>query len=190
MITHYKTLLRTRSLSESTRAALTDTVFAHARRNKYGYPDSIRWQELFDDLNRKGLLSKPGTLTAVIFIESWETYGTVLLPDGTPAGMYLVWYNGDLQAIHVFEIPERKYRGELERHLPVGTLLLQEDTVIPMHNADGSTSPAVLESVRRDPQSGLLLVKTRWTDSGTNEEFARDLPVADIYQILLAISPR
>ncbi len=185
MKTIYTTLLRApRDSNTDGTPSLEDIVFAHADKNYYGYPTNIRWQELFEDLKTRGRWKKPGKNNGRITIEAYESFGEVLLCDGTPAGLYLTWYHDTLQAVELFEIPENNYRDTLDKYVPLGTLTIPDGITMPMRNKDGTTTQVDLISIRRDTESGLLLVKTRWTDVETFEDFAHDLPVADIYQIL------
>lgn len=171
--------------------SLKDIVFAHADRNDYGNPTNIRWQELYEDLLKRGRWKKPPKGGECVTIDELDNFGEVLLKDGTPAGLCLSWYDEVLEGAYLFDIPEHRYREALEERLPIGTLLLPEGTSVRMKNADGEqTAVGVVElvSISREPDTGLLLVKTRWPGA-VIEEYAQDLHVADIYQILCAINP-
>lgn len=183
------TILLCASAYDTGTPTLRDIVDAHSRKNEYGYPVDIRWQDLLDDLFRRGRLRKPAKNNTCLPLESFESYGEVLLCDGTPAGLFLVWDGDTLAEADIFAIPEHLYRDDLEERLPLGTLILPEGTTVRMRNADGKTTPVELLSLRRDPDSRLLTVKTRWAYKNIIEEFARDLHVADIYQILQTINP-
>lgn len=170
-------------------SSIDDIVFEHADKNDYGYPTNIRWQELFEDLLKRGRWKKPPKGGGYLMLDEGDTFGEVLLKDGTPAGLRLSWYDGVLQGANLFDIPEQHYREALEERLPIGTLILPAGTSIRMQNADGKqTAVGVIKlvSISREPDTGLLLVKTRWPGA-IIEEYAHDLHVADIYQILCAV---
>lgn len=191
MSTTYKTIRYVGQDHPAGTPSLEDIVFAHTKKDRYGYPTDIRWQELYDDLLARGRWKKPPKGCKELVLDYYDSFGEVLLSNGTPQGLYLSWYDGVLQGVYLFDIPEQHYREALEERLPIGTLLLPEGTSVRMQNACGEqTADGVVElvSVSREPGTGLLLVKTRWPGS-VIEEYASDLHVADIYQILCAINP-
>jgi len=161
---------------------------AHSTPNQDGYPSAVRWQDLFDDLRGRGLLRKPADEDDAVTVDpNWDTYAEVLLPDGKPAGIRTIWYDDTLCGVYVFEIPERHYRDILEDKLHKGTLLLPEGTKVTFRDADGNPEAFDLVAIRRETADGALLVRYRNDAHGEIEDYARDLSVADIYQILITL---
>lgn len=180
MSTIYKTIRYVGQNHPAGTPSLEDIVFAHADRNDYGNTTNIRWQELYNDLQKRGHWKKPPKGCKELALEDGDTFGEVLLSDGTPAGLHPSWYDGVLQGVYLLDIPERHYREALEERLPIGTLLPPTGTEIAMRNEDGTRDKVVLFDIRREeaPNSPLLVN----TERGLEE--ARDLHISDIYQIL------
>lgn len=163
--------------------SLEDIVFAHADKNDYGNPTNIRWQELFEDLLTRGRWMKPPKGCKELALDYYDSFGEVLLSDGTPAGLRLSWYDNTLQGVYLFDIPEHRYREALDERLPIGTLILPAGTEIAMRNEDGTRSVVVLFDIRREAPNEPLLVNTELKGL----EYARNLHISDIYQILYAV---
>jgi len=180
MSTNYSTIRYVGQEHPAGTPSLKDIVFAHADRNAYGNPTNIRWQELYNDLQKRGHWKKPPKGCKELALDYNGSFGEVLLSDGTPAGLRLSWYDGVLQGAYLFDIPEQHYRKALEERLPIGTLLLPAGTEIAMRNEDGSRSVVVLFSLtREEAPNSPLLVNTEWGLGNAN-----DLHISDIYQIL------
>lgn len=178
MSTNYKIIQYVGQDHPAGTPSLEDIVFAHADKDPYGYPTNIRWQELYKDLLKSGRWKKPAKGCKELTLEDGDTFGEVLLSDGTPAGLRLSWFDGVLQGAYLFDIPEQHYREALEERLPIGTLVLPAGTEIAMRNEDGTRSKVVLFDIRREAPNEPLLVNFDWPI------YARDLHISDIYQIL------
>lgn len=186
MSTIYKTLRYVEQNHPDGTPSLEDIVFAHADKNDYSNPTNIRWQELFEDLLTRGRWMKPPKGCKELALDYYDSFGEVLLSDGTPAGLRLSWYDNTLQGVYLFDIPEHRYREALEECLTIGTLLLPTATEISMRNEEGTRTVVVLFGLTREAPNAPLLVKTGWP-SNDIEEYARDLHVSDIYEILRAV---
>ena len=188
MLCIYGLLLQTPHDDDNTRAPLLETVRKHSQQNDNGYPVNIRWQALLDELLSNGLLRQPHPDYDSICIDpNQEVYAVACLPDGTPAGITIRYDERTPDAVSVFRIPEQHFRDALEDTLRKGTLLLPDNTRVTLRDANGKPERIELLSLRRDTPSGHLLVRYRNQQCGENEDYANDLAVADIYQILLAI---